>query len=447
MEASEKPQLPLDHDGHGSVRVVEDRIVIEGLTIADEQAARVVRERAETGEQPPATIRRAVEIGTRVLDREDSAVEVDFVRREYERAVAEHRREAERQQREMTERIEREMRVAFGDDAVRGRLSEALEQHARELEDRIETTFGEGSEDAVPHRIRSLIEERNREFLQRLSTDDELNPLRPLLAQFSTSMRERREAQDERDRKLEEKVDDLLAQAAKLAGLEEGREALEEEKEAGTRKGRTFEEKAHAAIEKIAEARGDCSHAVGDEAGAGGSKKGDSVVEIGAGEGSSLGRIVFEIKDRQLNKPKAWEEMNGALEARNADYAILVVAGEEAVPTGDVEEMHEYQGNKLVVAVHPDEPEGRALELAYRYASLRVRAARERAEGVDASAVLAAANEARDAIGGFRSVKSALTTATNSVDRARTGVETIERALIDRMERIESLIEVAGEDK
>lgn len=444
MEASEKPQLPLDSDADdGSVRVLEDRIVIEEMTISDEQAARVVRERAEAGEQPNRTVRRAVEIGTRVLDREDASIEVDFVRREYERAVAEHRREAERQQREMTERIEREMRTAFGDEAVRGRLSEALERHAQELEDRIETTFGEGSEDAVPARIRHLIEERNREFLQRLAADDELNPLRPLLAQFSSWMRERRETQDERDRKLEDKVDELLAQAARLAGLEQGQQALEEEKDAGTRKGRNFEERVHAAIERIAASRGDCAHPVGDVAGTGGSKKGDTVVEIGGGEGSVLGRLVFEIKDSQLTKPKAWEEMNGALEARNADYAILVVAGAEAVPTGEVEEMHEYQGNKLVVAVDPDVPDGRALELAYRYASLRVRAAREAAAGVDASAVLTAANEARDAIAGFKTVKSALTTATNNVERARTGVETIERALIDRLERIESLIEVA----
>jgi hypothetical protein len=44
-------------------------------------------------------------------------------------------------------------------------------------------------------------------------------------------------------------------------------------------------------------------------------------------------------------------------------------------------------------------------------------------------------------------VKSALTTATNGVDRARTGVETIERALLDRLEHIESLIEVAEPDQ
>jgi hypothetical protein len=42
-------------------------------------------------------------------------------------------------------------------------------------------------------------------------------------------------------------------------------------------------------------------------------------------------------------------------------------------------------------------------------------------------------------------VKSALTTATNNVERARTGVETIERAVIDRLDRIESLIDVTDD--
>src|SRR5436305_14803048 len=85
MEASERPQLPLEPPGSGSVRVVEDRIVIEGMTIADAETARVVRERAEAGEEPARSVRRSIEIGTRVLDREDTATEVDYVRREFER--------------------------------------------------------------------------------------------------------------------------------------------------------------------------------------------------------------------------------------------------------------------------------------------------------------------------------------------------------------------------
>jgi hypothetical protein len=250
-----------------------------------------------------------------------------------------------------------------------------------------------------------------------------------------------REAHAGESRALQEQVAGLKQNLARLVDRQQADEELAEAEEAGTRKGRDFEERVHSAIERLAATRGDCAHAVGDTPGAGGSKKGDSLVEIGAGEGASLGRVVFEIKDSQLGKPKAWEAMNGALEARVADYAVLVVAGEDAIPTGEVEEMHEYQGNKLVVAVDPEEPDGRALELAYRYASLRARAARDGASDVDASAVLTAAAEAREAIGAFRGVKSALTTATNSVARAKTGVETIERALLDRLDRIEGAID------
>ena len=51
MEASERPQLPFDEGpgGDGSVRAIDDRLVIERLEIEDGRAARLVRERAEAG--------------------------------------------------------------------------------------------------------------------------------------------------------------------------------------------------------------------------------------------------------------------------------------------------------------------------------------------------------------------------------------------------------------
>src|SRR3954470_710024 len=112
MEASERPQLPLEPPGSGSVRVVEDRIVIEGMTIADQETARVVRERAESGEEPARSVRRAIEIGTRVLDREDTAIEVDYVRREFEQLQSLHRDTVEQQNREAVERIEENLQKA-----------------------------------------------------------------------------------------------------------------------------------------------------------------------------------------------------------------------------------------------------------------------------------------------------------------------------------------------
>ena len=435
MEASEKPQLPLDGTAaSGVVRAIDDRLVVERLEITDERAAALVRERQKAGHDPARTVADAIEIGARVLDREDTAAEVDWVRAELERVQSGF----ERRGTELTER-----------------LAAGLEKGNEALGEQIAAAFGSERNDSVQAQIREIItqasEAQKLELTRMLSSEDGSNPLSAIQTRLAKAILESeerhrqemarlREGHAAESRATQKQVSELKEALARLLDKQDADEVLAEAEEAGTRKGRSFEERVHLAIERIAATRGDCAHAVGDTPGAGGSKKGDSLVEIGAGEGSTLGRIVFEIKDSRLTKPKAWEEMNGALEARNADYAILVVAGDEAVPSGDVEEMAEYQGNKLVVAVDPEEPDCRALELAYRYGSLRVRAAREIASGVDASAVLAAAAEARDAVGGFRIVKSALTTATNSVERARTQVETIERALFDRLDRIEGAI-------
>ena len=70
MEASRRhqiDQLPLDGGG-GAVRAIGDRIVIESLTVSDERAAKVVRERAEAGTPPAQTVSKAIEIGARVID-------------------------------------------------------------------------------------------------------------------------------------------------------------------------------------------------------------------------------------------------------------------------------------------------------------------------------------------------------------------------------------------
>src|SRR5881628_1608446 len=94
MEASEKPQLPLDGAStspDGVVRALDDRLVIERLTVTDDRAARVVRERAEAGQEAVRTVQDAIEIGARVLDREDAAAEVDYVRAEFERHAADLR--------------------------------------------------------------------------------------------------------------------------------------------------------------------------------------------------------------------------------------------------------------------------------------------------------------------------------------------------------------------
>src|SRR5436190_16931374 len=88
MEASEKPQLPLEPSAtDAAVRAIGDRLVIERLEVNDVGAARVVQEQVGEGHAPAETVTRAIEIGTRVIESEGTAANVDYVKAELERQL------------------------------------------------------------------------------------------------------------------------------------------------------------------------------------------------------------------------------------------------------------------------------------------------------------------------------------------------------------------------
>jgi hypothetical protein len=442
MEASEKTQLPLDTSTDGTVRVLEDRIVVESLTISDRDTARVVREHADGGEEAARTVRRAIEIGARVLDREDTAAEVDFVRREFERMSAEHRDQMLSGNKETVERLEKELKRAFGGDEASGALSAALEGHTEGLSEQLAELFGEGRNSAVQAQIQKMLEDRDQQFMQRLSAGDESNPLRPVLNTVSEWAKGRREDQDARDVKLEEKLDQLLQKAAALAGVQQGSEELAAAVEAGTKKGFDFEDAVHSEIERIAAARGDAAHPVGSISNEAGSKKGDILVEIGAATGAPRARLIFEAKDRQLSRNKAWEELDAELEGRDAAFAVLVVSGEGKVPAR-TEEMHEYQGNKMVVAFDKESLDPRSLELVYRYASARALMATEQDLEVDAAGVDALVERAAAALKRGKSVRDNLTKIEQGAEGARSGFDSIVADVESCLDQVQALISPA----
>jgi hypothetical protein len=424
MEASEK-QLDLGADAAGpsvggTVRAIDDRLVIENLTVADERAARVVRERVKAGRQPVETVAKAIEIGARVLDSEETAANVDYVRAEFERHAA----------------------------ALRERLMKQLESGDQAFAERIAETFDGDRDGSVQKEIEASIEdalEEQREAILKLfKVEDGQNPLfdyKQTMVDVFKSLQGQQQKEGEENRKV---IAELRREIFELRAQEEADDRVAEAEEKGTRKGRNFEDRVHAALERIADGRGDAALHVGDERTEAGGKKGDVVVELEAANGSSSGRIVFEVKDKKLSRNDAWAELNGALAQRGAGFAVLVVAGEERVPAR-TEPLHEYEGNKLIVAVDRDEPDDLALEIAYRYARCRVLMAREGELEVDAAGVRVAAEEAASALKKAQAIKLALTGATDSVARAREGLEEMVAEVRDPLVRIESLIAAADE--
>ena len=424
MEASQRPQLPLDDAGSeadATVRALDDRLVIEHLTVSDERAARVVQERAKAGHPGPETVTKAIEIGARVLDTEETAANVDYVRAEFERHAG----------------------------ALRVNLSKTLESGDQQLAERIASSFDAGRDGSVPKeietRMKSALDEQREALLRLFSAEEGSNPLfdfKDAMVRVYRELGTRQQAEGEANRK---RIEELTKQIIELREGEEADRRVAVEAERGTAKGRTFEESVHAAIEQIATATGDVAHHTGDESSEAGGKKGDTVVEIGGALGTAAATVVFEAKNKKLSKNDAWPELNGCMAERDAAYAVLVVAGDDKIPSG-LEDLTEYQGNKMIVVLDREEPDPLALRLVYRYVRARLLATTDHGLEVDAAGVRDAAEEAAARLKRANRVRKSLTNVTNSAEAAREEFDEmivdVERCLI----RIESLVAAAALD-
>lgn len=423
MEAAATP-LRMPH-----VRVSGTHVAIDGLVVDDEAAARLVRGREETGGDPVQTIADAIEIGARVLDREQTGANADFVRSEFEKVSKEVEREFSDNAREVTEILGKRVDAVF--DPERGQLAKSLEE-----------LFSDGSSRAVQNRVREVVNEamaRSREdLLRQFSSAGERNPL----ADFKNGTLEVIKQADQRQHRTQQA---LLAQMGELEkqlqGLRDEKHALEalsDERERGTAKGRTYEERVVEALDEIATAQGDCCDAVGDLPGASG-KTGDAVVSLEAASGPVRGRIVFEAKDRRLSAPRAREELERAREQRDADFAVLVVPSEEEVPAR-MTQLREWGGDSLIVSFDPDDGSRLALEVGYRLARARVLMERAGDGEVDAEAVRLQVERALQEMTEVRKVKSQLTGAKTSIDNAYGVVEAIAARVRGHLEEIEVLL-------
>ena len=416
MEASEKPQLPLEPDASdGAVRAIGDRLVIERLEVNDAGAARVVQEQVGEGHQPAETVTRAIEIGARVIESEGTAANVDYVKAELERQLA----------------------------PLAQRLGSVIEEGQEEFVERLASSFDKERSGSVQQQIRELLtaamEHQRGQLARQFSAQDGANPLADFKEGVVRAVKGSQEAQHLERAEDRKRLEALTAEVTALRERLSAKEEIEIEQARGTAKGRDFESRIHDLIDGIATARGDVAHHVGDQAGETRGKKGDTVVEIGAGGGPALAKIAFDPKDSQLTRPKAWEVLNGSLDDRGADYAVLVVASEENVPA-KTQSLVEYEGNKLVVAVDRDDPEPYVLETAYCLARARALAARRDELSLDAPAMKEAIDETRRALESLKTARQALTGMRKNADSIESALGVMEEGAKAALARADGLI-------
>lgn len=408
------------------VALVGDRLRVDALTITDPTTVRLAGERERAGDDVAPLIHQAIEIGARVLDREQTAADTDFVKAEFERQARELEARFGEQAQSAATALTASIDAAFGTES--GLLPKLMERH-----------FGAESTAAVQHQVSALVNEllkSHREALlkQFSSADEASNPL----GQFQRSATEAiTNASAAQQRQLLEMTRTMTAMRSEIAALkaeQEKDQAVAEEAERGTAKGRTYEEQVAEALTRIAQGRGDLAEQVGD-ATEGGGKKGDVVVDVDAQAGPPRGRIAFEMKTSRLSMPETVRTLDAAREQRSAGYAVLVVPSDERIPAG-MSPLRELHGDKLVVTFDPEDGSTLALETAYALARARVLMARGEHDGIDAAAIEEAAARAVELLGQVKAIKSGLTAARNQIGKSSEAVEGMAKAVRDQLDEI-----------
>src|SRR3954449_5342652 len=191
------------------VRVVGDTLRVDGLVVHDECAVRLASE----ADDPSALVCDAIEIGVRVLDREQTGANAEFVKTEFEKAARDLNVQFTDKARTVAEGMTQQLDEVFGPDT--GSLSKALERH-----------FSDDSSGSVQQRVRSLVGEvmaqARQDLLQQFSAADGRNPLADFKAASLAMIKHAAEQQDR----------NLTAMRDRLAGFERELHGLRGEKAA-----------------------------------------------------------------------------------------------------------------------------------------------------------------------------------------------------------------------
>jgi hypothetical protein len=417
------------------VRTIGDRLVVDGLVIEDDCAVRLVREREEAHADPVRAVADAIEIGARVLDREQAGANAEFVKGELDKATREVELVLAERTREVTEQIGRKVDEAFG--AESGHVTKTIEKH-----------FSDDSAGAVQNRVREVVTEAlthvQQSLVQQFSSADAGNPLAEFKAGVVREVQSAGRAQTQTLQEMGVRLAALQQQLGEMRVEGEKLAELDAERERGTAKGRTFEELVVEAVDRIASLQGDDCDAVGDTRGATG-RVGDIVVSLDACHGPARGSIVFEVKTGKLSKNDALRELDRAKEDRTAEFAVLVVPGEAKVPAR-MRQLREYNGDKLIVAFDPDAEGTIALEVAYSLARARVLMSRSEGEGVDAKGVHDSVERALNAMERVRAVKNTLTGAQTQIGKAKDVLDDMAEQVREHLRNVDQLVLAGSPD-
>ncbi len=399
-----------------SVLVDGERIVVERLVLADAALAASLAER-EPAERP-AVVERALRIGLLALQDASMTVDVDVVRREFEKLVAQTTAANEQAARA----VEDVLRANFADGD--GRLPRTLERFLGDrgaLQQFVNELFDETKRDSAIGRIGGLLGtyfDGDRSKLALL-----LDPTRlgSPLHQFRQEIAEGFKGVHER-----------------LTAIEAAARARADERARSAAKGGDFEDLLEDLLGEIARGSGDLLDRTSTETGSVlGSKKGDFVLTLDGrlSRGADL-RIVIEAKDRSMSQRAMREELREARENRSGAVAVAIWTPAHA-PSGVAP--FAMLGDDVHVVVDPEAPDRAYLEAAIRLARLlALGTLQEHEVDVDAAAIARALTGIKEQLEAIRALKAQLTSVSSATKAVWTGLDQLRTGILGRVAEAES---------
>lgn len=413
---------PVPASPAAAVRVDGDRIVVERLVLADASLAASLAER-EPAERA-ALVERALRIGLLAIQDAAVSVDVDVVRREFDKLV----RQAEATNEQATRAVEDVLRANFADGD--GRLPRMMEKFLGDrgaLRQFVSELFDETKRDSAIGRIGGLLGQYFDGDRSKLAVLLDPTRMGSPLHQF------RREI-----------ADGFAGINERLAALEAAGRARAEERAKGTAKGTDFEDLLEAMLGDLARGAGDMLDRTGAEAGVvAGSRKGDFVLTLDPrlARGADV-RVVVEAKDRTMSPRAMREELREARENRGAAVAIAAWTAAHA-PAGVAP--FTIAGDDVHVAIDPDAPDRATLEAAVRLARLLALAKLdEREVEVDAAAVGRALTAVREQLEIVRQLKVQLTSIGTTAKTVWAGLDTMRTSILARVAEAEAELRIGG---
>ena len=325
------------------VRTQGGRLWVDGLVVDDESAVRLAREREAHGEDVARLVLDAIAIGARVLDREQTGANADFVKAEFEKAARELDTAFVERARLVAERLDKRIDDVFGPE--NGHVTKALERH-----------FGDESSVAVQNRVKALLGEvgvQMREDLRKqFSSAGDNNPLATFQRMAIGAMRDNAQAQSQQLKAMDEKLATLREEVVSSRPRRKAR--------GGRRRGAARHGQGPQYEEEVAAADGRARAGPGRRLRGrrrrqGGHRQGGRRRRhIGASHGPPQRPDRLRGQEQPALAARGGAQLDDALRERNADYAVLVVPSDEKVPSR-MHALREYNGDKLIVAYDADE--------------------------------------------------------------------------------------------